>query len=148
MAADRITALVILVAAVNYIRIARTYHGLTVADILGPSAYPYIIGGLMGLMAVLLFLQSKPKPAGEAFWTRHGRPLLLAGFLFAYIRLLEPAGFILSTFVFLTAGHQWLGERSWVRSTVLGAGVTAALWYLFNRLFALNLPAGFLGWPR
>lgn len=148
MVADRIAAVVIFVVAVNYARIARAYHGLTVADIVGPSAYPYIIGGLMAILAVFLFFQSRPEPAGKAFWARHGKPILLAISLYAYIRLLEPAGFILSTFAFLAAGHVWLGERSWVRSAALGAAVTAALWFLFNRLLGLSLPAGFLGWPR
>lgn len=148
MAADRIAAVVIFVVAVNYARIAQAYHGLTVGDIVGPSAYPYIIGGLMAILAVFLFFQSRPKPAGEAFWARHGKPILLATSLYAYIRLLEPAGFILSTFAFLTIGHMGLGERSWVRSAALGAAMTGALWFLFNRLLDLNLPAGFLGWPR
>lgn len=148
MTADRMAAIVILLVAVQYALMARAYHGLTVADILGPSAYPYIIGGLMALMAVLLLIQSKPKPAGESFWARHGKPILLAASLYAYIRLLEPLGFLLSTFAFVAFGHAWLGERSWLRSAGLAAAITAVLWYLFNRVFSLNLPAGFLGWPR
>jgi putative tricarboxylic transport membrane protein len=146
--ADRLVAVILLVWAVVYIRVARGYHGLTVADILGPSAYPYLIGGLMALAAVALFAQSRPRPVEGTFWSRHGRPLLLAAFLYAYIRLLDPIGFLLSTVAFITLGHRWLGERSWVKSAALAAGVTLALWYVFNQLFALNLPAGFLGWPR
>lgn len=148
MTADRMAAVVILLVAVLYMLMARDYHGLTVADILGPSAYPYIIGGLMALMAVLLLIQSQPRPAIGSFWTRHGKPVLLAASLYAYIRLLEPLGFLLSTFAFVTFGHAWLGERSWLRAVGLAAAVTATLWFLFNRVFALNLPAGFLGWPR
>jgi putative tricarboxylic transport membrane protein len=146
--ADRLAAVVILIAAVQYVLTARTYHGLTVADILGPSAYPYLIGGLMALMAVLLFIQSTPRPGTGTFWSRHGKPILLAASLYAYIRLLDPAGFLLSTFAYVSFGHLWLGERSWTRAIGLSAGITTGLWLLFNRVFDLNLPAGFMGWPR
>lgn len=145
--ADRLAAVVILGVAVQYIRIARGYHGVTVADVLGPSAYPYLIGGSMALMAILLLRQSTP-PVEGTFWARHGKPALLTASLYAYIRLLEPLGFLLSTFTYISFGHLWLGERSWARSLGLAAGITATLWFLFNRIFDLNLPVGFLGWPR
>ncbi|MDR7417881.1 MAG: tripartite tricarboxylate transporter TctB family protein [Armatimonadota bacterium] len=148
MTADRLAAVVILIAAVQYVVTARTYHGLTVADVVGPSAYPYIIGGLMALMAVLLFVQSKPRPLGGTFWSRHGKPILLAASLYVYIRLLEPLGFLFSTFLYVSFGHLWLGESSRSRALGLSAGVTLALWLLFNCVFDLSLPAGFLGWPR
>jgi putative tricarboxylic transport membrane protein len=145
---DRIAAVVILVGAIAYVRMARDYHGLTVADIVGPSAYPYIIGTLMALLALALFARARPKPAEGTFWTRHGKALVLAASLYAYLRLLEPAGFLLSTFAYTSFGHLWLGERSWIRATALSASVTIGLWFLFNRVFDLNLPAGFLEWPR
>jgi putative tricarboxylic transport membrane protein len=145
--ADRLAAIVILLGSVHYIRLARGYHGLTVADILGPSAYPYMIGGLMAVMAVLLFIQSKPTETTGTFWTRHGRPALLAAAVYIYIRLLDPIGFLLSTFSFILFGHIWLGERSWGRAAGLALGITVALWFLFDRVFDLNLPSGFLGWP-
>lgn len=148
MTADRIAAVVIFVAAVQYARMARTYHGLTVADVVGPSAYPLIIGGLAALLAVLLFLRATLRPVEGTFWTRHGRPTLLAASLLAYVRLLEPVGFLLSTFVFLSLAHLWLGERSWLRAVGLGAVITAALWLLFARLLGVVLPVGLLGVVR
>lgn len=148
MRADRIAAFVLFVAAVSYVRMAREFHGRTVADVLGPAAYPYIIGGLMALLSILLFLQSKPRPADGRFWATHGRALVLAGSLYLYIRLLDPLGFLLSTFAYITAGHVWLGERSWLKACGLAAALTVILWYVFHRLFDLNLPSGFLGWPQ
>lgn len=148
MAPDRIAAVAIIVGAAGYVRIARGYHGLTVADVIGPSAYPYIIGTLMALLAALLFIRPKPPPSTGTFWSRHRKPLALAASLYVYIRLLEPAGFALATFAYLAYGHLWLGERSWAKAIVLSAVVTVALWFLFNGLLDLRLPAGFLGWPR
>ncbi len=148
MSTDRFAAVVILAIAVQYIRLARTYHGLTVADVVGPSAYPILIGGLMALLAVALFIQSRPKPADGTFWTRHGRPVLLVASLFAYILLLEPLGFLISTFAYLTLAHAWLGERQWYRAVGIGLGLTLALWFVFDRTLDLRLPVGILGLLR
>jgi putative tricarboxylic transport membrane protein len=145
MTADRLAALVLFAVAVQYVRIARTYRGLTVADVVGPSAYPILLGGLMALLAVVLFIQSKPAAGGEPFWTRHGRPILLLVSLFAYVAALEPVGFLLTTCAYLTLCMVWLGERSWLRAVGLGAALTIALWFVFDRTLSLRLPAGLLG---
>jgi putative tricarboxylic transport membrane protein len=145
--ADRLAALVFFVAGVQYARLARAYHGLTVADVVGPSAYPIILGGLMALLAVVLFVQSRPKPAGESFWNRHGRPLVLILSLSAYILLFERVGFLLITFIFLALAHVGLGEKSWIRAVGIGLAITASLWFIFDRTLDLRLPAGLLGGP-
>lgn len=146
--ADRLAAIVIFVVAVQYVRIARTYHGITVADVVGPSAYPILIGGLMALLAVALFIKGGTRTEGERFWARHGRPLLLLASIFAYIMLLEPLGFIASTFVYLTVSHLWLGERTWTRAVAIGLAITLGLWFVFDRTLDLRLPVGLLGLPR
>ena len=148
MTGDRLAAIVIFVIAVQYVRLARTYRGLTVADVVGPSAYPILLGGLMALLAIALFIQSQPQSADEPFWKRHGRPILLIASLFAYILLLEPLGFLLITFAYLTLSFLWLGERRWYRAVGLGVALTIALWFLFDRTLGLRLPAGLLGFPQ
>jgi putative tricarboxylic transport membrane protein len=145
MPADRIAAVVVLVVAVLYMRLALGYRGATVADVVGPSAYPLLIGGLMTLLALVQLARPGRDAAAGPFWTRHGRVILTVAALFAYVRLLEPAGFLLSTFVYLTLSHRWLGERAWWRAAGVGLALTMGLWLLFDRTLDLNLPVGLLG---
>jgi putative tricarboxylic transport membrane protein len=146
--ADRIAAVVILLVAVLYIREARSYHGLTVADVVGPSAYPMLIGGLAALLAIVQMVRSGREAEGASFWARHGRAVLFIVSLFAYILLMERLGFLLSTFAYLTLSHRWLGERAWYRAVGMGLAITLALWFLFDRTLDLRLPVGLLGLPR
>jgi putative tricarboxylic transport membrane protein len=146
--ADRLAAIVIFVIAVLYVRESTAFRGVTVADVVGPSAYPILIGGLTALLAVVQFVRSSSSEVAGPFWARHGRALLLASALFAYTRALEPLGFLVSTFVYLTLSHLWLGERSWFRAAGVGLGVTLGLWLLFDRTLDLRLPVGVLGLPR
>ncbi len=148
MTADRLAAVVIFVLAVLYMRESTAFRGVTVADVVGPSAYPILIGGLTAFLAVVQFVRGSSSEVVRPFWARHGRALLLAVALFAYTRLLEPLGFLVSTFVYLTLSHLWLGERSWFRAAGVGLGLTLGLWLLFDRTLDLRLPVGILGIPR
>lgn len=145
MTSDRLAALVIFVVAVLYVREATTFHGATVADVVGPSAYPALVGGLAAALAAIQFVRPRTGAAGAPFWRQHGRPMLLAASLFAYTRALEPLGFALSTFLYLAGSHLWLGERRPARAVLLAAGITVALWLVFDRTLGLALPAGVLG---
>jgi hypothetical protein len=90
-------------------------------------------------------VESRPRAEGGTFWTRHGRPVVLLGSLFAYTMLLEPLGFVATTFAYLTLSHVWFGERSWLKAAGGGAAVTFGLWLVFDRALNLRLPVGPLG---
>ena len=64
IAHDRAAALVILGGAVAYLIGARQIASPAMADPLGPSAFPLLLGGTLLLLAVLLLL-FPPAPPGE-----------------------------------------------------------------------------------
>lgn len=148
MTADRIAAVVLLLVSALYMRQALGYRGVTVADVVGPSAYPLLLGGLTALLAFVQLVRSRRDVAGGPFWSRHGRAVVLVGALFAYILLLESVGFLLTTFAYLTLSHLWLGERLWWRAVGVGLAITIGLWFLFDRTLDLSLPIGLFGLRR
>ncbi|HET6781220.1 MAG TPA: tripartite tricarboxylate transporter TctB family protein [bacterium] len=148
MHSDRPAAIVLATVAALYIWEAREFRGVTVSDVVGPSAYPWLLGGTLALLAIVLFARTPPSTAGGGFWSRHGRPAAFTGSLFAYCMALEPVGFLASTFVYLAFSHRWLGEQRWVRAILIAAGATVALWVFFDRVLDVGLPAGAIGWPR
>ncbi len=148
MTADRFAAIVLFVIAVLYMRESAAFRGITVADVVGPSAYPLLIGGLLAALAAVQFVRGAAAGTAESFWKRHGRAVVLAASLFTYTRLLEPLGFLVSTFLYLSLSHLWLGERGWYRAAGIGLGLTLGLWFLFDRTLDLRLPIGIFGLPR
>lgn len=66
--------------------------------------------------------------------------ILLAGTL-----LFEPAGFMLSTFLFLSTGFVLLGDADWKRAVPAAALCAGTLWVVFTKLLGVGLPYGLIG---
>jgi putative tricarboxylic transport membrane protein len=156
----RIEALVVLLGVVIYI-----WRGLDlplhyrVKGVPGPSVFPVILGVTMGGAAVILLLfsreEAKPKtsPSGESRWRRflkNPRFFFMWGLLIAYVFLMPTLGFIISSFVLLTAFIFLLGERRWYVGILIALVFTIAIYVGFTRGLQVRLPSGILenilGW--
>ncbi|HZE41445.1 MAG TPA: tripartite tricarboxylate transporter TctB family protein [Stackebrandtia sp.] len=71
-------------------------------------------------------------------------PLLMVVALVAYVLLLEPVGFLITTFAFYVAAAAILGSRVWWRELVIGAAMSAVIYFSFTYLLELTLPPGVL----
>jgi putative tricarboxylic transport membrane protein len=112
-----------------------------------PSTFPKVLS-VMGTLAALYVLLGFEKPseqrAGDIDYRRLwdynlGQALLLLGLMFLYAVMLRPAGFILSTSVFLIAGSLILGERRIVTTIVVALIATGAVWYLVEGVLGIFL---------
>lgn len=146
---DRAAAVVILAAAAAYFLGAWRLERPAMADPLGPSAFPLLLGGSLLLLAVLLFL-FPPRPSGEptqpagAGTARLGRPGLVLGLLVANALTMEWLGYGLSTSAFFLGALTVLGERPWPRGILYSLAFTAGLYLVFARALHLRLPVGTL----
>jgi putative tricarboxylic transport membrane protein len=116
----------------------------------GPGAAPGALGLLILAMGVAVIASALlRKPAAEAAAPAEagaGRKLLIAaGLLAACVVAFEPAGFMVSTFLFLLAGFMLLGGASWRAAAPAAALASGALWMFFTKLLGVGLPYGFIG---
>jgi putative tricarboxylic transport membrane protein len=139
---DRLTGLVLLALAVAYEVTASGYQAM-IGDPLGPAVFPIVLSIPLGLLSVYLIVRPDPEPD----WAR-GRALLkqvlaLVAFV-AYAYLLEPLGFLVSTFLAVVVLGWLLGARL-RQAAAAGVGIAVVLFVLFDTLLGLPLPAGVLG---
>jgi len=122
----------------------------------GPGFLPFLSGvslGFFGFIQMLspLFAGANERQQQKSYesrtkwnWRRSLTPLLTLTTLFAYILLLEPLGFMLTTFVCLLLLFKLSEPRRWLRPLVL-SGVTAVLSYLlFSVWLQAHFPKGLL----
>jgi putative tricarboxylic transport membrane protein len=103
---------------------------------------------VLGLLALHQFIKSllaqkrKTEPASEKI--HRGRILSVIVANIVYIFILQPVGYLLSTFFLIGFLFQVHGKGKWV-SSLWGAALTSFLSYLvFSRMLQLNLPRGLI----
>ena len=153
MALDRWIALVILIicAAYGYTAFFTMDAGLPPfmqRNPIWPSTFPKVIS-VFAIIAALIIIFGLEKGTGEEKAPeinyrrltdyKLGQALLLLGLMVAYALLLRPAGFLLSTTVFLFAGSFILGERK--LHVMLPAALIASgsIWYLVQEVLGIFL---------
>lgn len=115
-----------------------------------PSTFPKVLsvlGVVVGLI-VLLGLEkpdSDPQPSATDINYRRlheyklGQALALLALMVFYALSLRPAGFLISTTVFLTAGAFVLGERKWHVMIPVALLATGFVWYLVQQVLGIFL---------
>jgi putative tricarboxylic transport membrane protein len=115
----------------------------------GPRAFPLLVGGGLGAVAVIGSVQAfRPRDSGAAVeddgpiaW----RPvLILIAALAGYAALLIPVGYWQSTTVFFVVSARVLGSRRLVRDAVIALVLALATYVLFDRVLGIALPPGFV----
>ncbi|MBM3449529.1 MAG: tripartite tricarboxylate transporter TctB family protein [Armatimonadetes bacterium] len=141
---DRAAAAVAMATAVFYIREATSYRNAAVGDVVGPASYPILLGACLLALGAALLLKPGGAPAPDQ-GLAGPQAIRFGAALGAYVAVIEPVGFLISTFVFLATTILMLGERSFVRAGAVAAAATISLWALFERLLSVLLPKGLLG---
>ena len=118
-----------------------------------PYAFPYVIGGALMVLAVLLAIVTArgDRPAAEegedvdlaepADWVTVVKLVVVFVVNMALIDLLSWA----VTGAILFAGSAWaLGSRTLIRDVAIGAVLSVGSWYFFYSVLGLAMPAGIL----
>lgn len=115
------------------------------AGVPGAGTVPGILGGLIVLGALILLVQALRRNREETLELGRWKPAFGLASLILGALIFEPAGFLLSTFLFLTAGFVVLGGAGWTRAAPAAALCATVLWLLFTKLLGVGLPYGLIG---
>lgn len=112
----------------------------------GPGFFPFWSGVILGFLALLTFLKrSLGKPAQAPPWNlreRWGQLTLVVGVLLAYSVSLEPAGFILSTFLLLIVLFKVMGAGRLVFLVGGSGAISVVVYSVFKFWLGVQLPKG------
>ncbi|WP_126425430.1 tripartite tricarboxylate transporter TctB family protein [Brevibacillus marinus] len=113
----------------------------------GPSFFPRLIAGGLVLLSLIMIAgsfrhrQDNDKDAAPTLW---GRTILGFVCMFAFLALIYIGGFHLATPLFLF-GFMWLyGYRKPMASILVAVLVTLFIYFIFEVLLQVPLPAGVL----
>lgn len=152
MALDRWIALVFLMICLAYgyaafFTLDATLPPFMKRNPVWPSTFPKVLAvlGILSSLYVLLGFEKSPEDKERdidytRLWDYNlGQALLLLGLMVAYAVMLRPAGFLISTSVFLIAGSLVLGERRYILTVVVALIATGFVWYLVEGVLGIYL---------
>lgn len=128
------------------------HYGIRRSGIPGPGFLPLVTGLVLVAFSLILLISrflkrsdtagpiGEPMPGGQAL----KRILKVLGALFLYVLLLEPLGFLLTTFLFMVLLLR-LEPRSWLFIVPGAIGASLFFFVLFKVLLRVPLPQGILG---
>ena len=140
---DRIFGGFGLTLAIFYIWAASIIEDSFMVDVVGPRAFPYIVGAVLAISSVYFIL----RPDAEPKWPilrDLAEILVAAAVMFLYAWALPEVGFVIST-VFATAYLAWRLGTQPIWALVTGACTSGGIYIVFHLILGLDLAKGPLG---
>jgi len=140
---DRIFGGFGLLLAIFYIWAATIIKDSFMVDVVGPRAFPYIVGTVLAISSLYFILRPDDEPSWPIFRDL-AEILVAAAMMFLYAWALPEVGFLIST-VFATAYLTWrLGTKP-LWSLVTGVLTSVGIYVVFHLILGLSLAKGPLG---
>jgi putative tricarboxylic transport membrane protein len=123
----------------------------------GPGFMPFLAGAILALLGVILFFSGSGGPKVEVgssekgFWRGSNWKNVLFPFLslFGYLLLLQPLGFLLTSFLFLFLLFKFTKPKSWVEPCLFSGATVILSYFIFSVWLRCQFPKGMLTfWAR
>lgn len=136
---DRVAGTILFVLAIWYWWQAGSY-AVSFGDPAGPSLFPRVVAVPFAIFSLVLVFRPDPDP----IWLRLPsafKQIAAVIVLFAFPLLIEPLGYPVATFAACFPLALILGA-TWLQATLTSLATGAGLYFLFDGVFGLPLPAG------
>lgn len=139
---DRYLSILFIAAGVVLFFYSRTLTTTSTGGYIGPEALPMFLAvALVFTSAINLVHALRTKPTREkAAGPDYKRFLYLLGLLLAYTLLIEPLGYVVSTFLFLFGGFQTMEKGDYLKSAIIAAIFAGGVYYFYVNVAQGNLP--------
>jgi hypothetical protein len=140
-----IWALFVALSAAAYYEAGKLPFGRLSAP--GAGFFPTVLAAVLAVVALAGLLttwrtKATAIDAGSRFlW---GKILTTVGLLVAFAALLESAGYLTTTFLFIVSLLRGVEQKSWMHSGIVALSTTLVSYALFGLILGAPLPAGLL----
>ncbi len=118
----------------------------------GPGFLPFLSGALLGIFGLILrlrttFVRSEKESKSEEpsvvwNWKKLVNPFLALIILFIYILLLDPLGFMLTTFICMLFLFKLSEPQKWFRPLILSISTSILSYLIFSVWLQCQFPKG------
>ena len=139
---DRYASIVFIVLGVSLFFYAQTLTESSTGGSIGPKELPLFLSVVLVLFSLINLvnaIRAKSRAKKEE-GLEYKKFLILLGLLLAYVFLLEPLGYVISTFLFLLAAFQTMEKGAYWKSALIAAAFSGGVYYLYVNVALGVLP--------
>jgi len=112
----------------------------------GPGFFPFYLSLLLIIAGIAIFIQGlREKPEEEEAAPRKMRVAVALAAIFIYPFLLEPLGYLLTTFLLMLLCIRMMLTRAWWFAPSLSIAISLFSYIIFKVWLQVLLPAGLMG---
>jgi len=147
---DAIVGIVVAVCGLIYLLAAYLLPRSTVGSPLSPSYFPFLLGGTMTVLGILLFLQSNMSESKQAIKNlkkmsekEKANSKLIAITSVAcivYGVIFNALGFVISTFIFIEFMLYLTNKKEILKNAIVSICFSIIIYILFSRFLGIILP--------
>lgn len=114
------------------------------------DAVPLVLGFLLLILSISLFFQKDEEQSEESKKIQQsgikevGMLILIAGYIFLYVLLLESLGFVVVSCLFIFLTTITLGYKRHIINAIVSLAIPLLFYYAFNNILKIVLPKGIL----
>ncbi|ULL15316.1 tripartite tricarboxylate transporter TctB family protein [Paenibacillus sp. H1-7] len=145
---DRYSGIVFFAIGIAFVFGSRSISTSAYGSNVGANIFPMILGSFLALLSLRLIYETfrnQQKEARKKQQLDYKRFGIIFTAAVLYALLLEPIGFVLSTFLFLMVGFQTMQRGRMIISIVISAAFSLGVYYLYVHVLDGSLP-GFPEW--
>lgn len=140
---DRYASIVFLVFGVSLFFYAQTLTTSSTGISIGPKELPLFLAIALTILSIINLISAiRSKLPEKTKGFEYRQFLIILGLLLLYVFLLEPLGYVISTFLFLMAGFQTMEKGEYWKSALIAAVFSGGIYYVYVNV-ALGVLPGF-----
>ena len=114
----------------------------------GPGLFPFTCGvGIVILCAIWILSNRNSDMHSEPLWRKSQwhAPVIALVIMTIYASLMEPIGYLFSTFIFVIAWQIFIEREKWIKASIMAGVGTVVMYLVFVYLLGVALPEGMFG---
>ncbi|WP_075618495.1 tripartite tricarboxylate transporter TctB family protein [Paenisporosarcina indica] len=143
---DRFASIAFLLIGLLFVIESRSISVSSYGSTVGPNIFPMALGAILILLSIrLLFETTKYKPEdGSKEPLQYKKFIIIFVSAAVYAGVLEPIGYVISTFIFLLIAFQTMERGKWLSSIIIAGVFSFGVYYFFVEFLGGSLP----GFPQ
>jgi len=139
---DRYASIIFFVLGLAIFIYSQTLTKASYGSTIGPSAMPALLSVILMILSVIGLItairnKSESKKGADLDYKSF---LTILGALILYVFLMEPLGYVISTFLFLFVGFQVMEKGTYLKSGIIAFIFAAGVYYLYVVIAKGSLP--------